>query len=461
MHRISSSYVGFQGVDTNTSEDSATKVYYDEVFDYAVTQDPDGTLVPGFATDWEVSEDLLTWTFTIRDGMKFHNGEIVTADDVAWTWNRAVSPDSLGGFGLEVGPLLDSPFTASENTVSATTKEPQSTMPLYVASASPGRSVVWPQAHFEEVGGIDGFNDDPIGSGPYQWVQRVPGQYVQMEAFEDHYFKNPGYKNLQIWDVAELNTRIAMLKSGQADLVTASVRSVEELENAGLQVLQSPAANVSWMWYRFPWVEGHPFNDRRVREALSIAIDRKAIGQGLYAGQTRPACCYWTVEGNIGYPGDVEPHPYDPERAMQLLREAGQEGAEVEILTYSGDADFVDMPGLAEAVAGYFEAIGLRPTVQVVDAPVFRDTFGNSGRTQEEIDQVISQEPLQVGVRGSDTRPHSYRGAQVFYHSEGRWQMMRAPDIFDPLLDRAGSSFALEEQHEAMADFHRMLSGEY
>ena len=457
-----SSYLGFQGVDTNISQDSATKVYYDEVFDYAIGQNPDGTLTPGFATGWEVSPDQLTWTFTIRDGMKFHNGDDITAEDVAWTWNRSVGEDSLGGFALEVGPLLSSGFEVVGNTVTVSTLEPQSTLPLFFASASPPRSVVFPQAHFESVGGIDNFREAPVGSGPYKWADRVPGQYIQMEAFEDHYEKNPGYKILQIWDVAELNTRMAMLKSGNADLITASVRSVEELENADLQVLQSPAANISWIWYNYAWVPGHPFNDKRIREAISIAIDREAIGKGLYAGQTTPACCYWVVEGNIGYPGDVDPHPYDPDRAMQLIQEAGFDGAEIEILTFSGDADFVDQPGLSEAVAGYLEAIGLDTFVSVVDGPVLRETFDNAIKTPDEIETIVNdQPPYQIAVRGSDTRLHSYRGSHIYYHSEGRRQMMRLPDILDPLLDKAGSSFELRDQHEAMADFHRLLNRDF
>ncbi|MFQ6026470.1 MAG: ABC transporter substrate-binding protein [Dehalococcoidia bacterium] len=458
----SSSYLGFQTVDTNVSGDSATKIYYDEVFEYAVGQDPDGSLVPEFATKWEVSDDQLTWTFTIRDGMKFHNGDAITAEDVAWTWNRSIEPDSLGGFALEVGPLLASEFTASGNTVQVTTAEPQSTLPIFFASASPPRSIVFPRNYFESVGGIEGFRDKPIGSGPYMWEERVPGQYIEFTAFEDHYKKNPGYKTLQIWDVAELNTRLAMLKSGNADLVTASVRNVKELQDAGLQVLQSPAANISWIWYNYAWVEGHPFNDKRVREAISIAIDREAIGTGLYAGQTTPACCYWVVEGNVGYPGDVAPHPYDPDRAKQLIKDAGFEGSEIEVMTFSGDADFVDQPGLSEAVAGYLEAAGLKTFVSVVDGPVLRETFDNAIKTPEQIEEIIANEPpYQIAVRGSDTRLHSYRGSHIYYHSEGRRQMMRLPEILDPLLDEAGSAFALEDQHNAMAEFHRVLNRDF
>lgn len=244
--------------------------------------------------------------------------------------------------------------------------------------------------------------------------------------------------------------------------VSFSVRSVKELEDAGRQVLLSLAANISWMWYNYAWAEGHPFNDRRVREALSIAIDRESIGTGLYAGQTTPACCYWVVEGNVGYPGDVAPSPYDPERAQQLLKDAGYEGMELKLYTFSGDADFADQPGLTEAIAGYFEAIGLKPTVKVVDAPVLRETFSTATKNQAQIDAAIAQQPpYQLAVRGSDTRPHSYRGSQIFYHSQGRWQLMKDPAIFDPILDDAANAFSLEEQHEAMADFHRTLANDY
>jgi peptide/nickel transport system substrate-binding protein len=460
-----SSFLGFQGVDTNISEDSATKIYYDEVFDFAIGQNPAGELIPAFATSWDISDDFLTWSFTIRDGMKFHNGEDVTPEDVAWTWNRSISADSLGGFALEVGPDLASDFSVSGNKVSVTTLEPKSTLPIMFASASPPRSVVFPEAYFKEVGGIDGFRDAPIGSGPYMWTDRVPGQYIEMTAFKDHYEKKAGYNKLQIWDVAELNTRIAMLKSGNADLITASVRNVEELQKANMQVLLAPAANISWIWYNYAWVEGHPFNDRRIREAISIAIDRDAIGKGLYNGQTTPACCYWVVEGNVGYPGDVEPAPYDPERAKALIKEAGFEGAEIEILTFSGDADFVDQPGLSEAIAGYLGAAGLDPFVSVVDGSALRETFDNAIKTPEKIAEIVAgqlgDDPYQIAVRGSDTRFHSYRGAHIYYHSEGRRQMIRLPEIFDPILDKAGAAFPLQEQHDHMADFHRVLAEDF
>jgi ABC-type transport system substrate-binding protein len=460
-----SSYLGFQGVDTNISEDSATKIYYDEVFDFAITQSPAGDLIPGFATSWDISDDFLTWTFTIRDGMKFHNGADVTPEDVAWSWNRSISPDSLGGFALEVGPDLSSEFSVSGNKVSVSTLEPKSTLPIMFASASPPRSVVWSEDYFKEVGGIDGFRDAPVGSGPYMWTDRVPGQYIEMTAFKDHYEKKPGYNKLQIWDVAELNTRLAMLKSGTADLVTASVRNVKELQEANMQVLQAPAANISWIWYNFAWVDGHQFSDRRLREAISIAIDREAIGTGLYNGQTTPACCYWVVEGNIGYPGDVEPHPYDPERAKALIKEAGFEGEEIEILTFSGDADFVDQPGLSEAVAGYLDAAGLKTFVSVVDGSALRETFDNAIKTPEQVAEIVAgqagDDPIQIAVRGSDTRFHSHRGAHIYYHSEGRRQMIKMPEIFDPLLDRAGGAFDLQEQHDAMADFHRVVNEDF
>ena len=107
-------------------------------------------------------------------------------------------------------------------------------------------------------------------------------------------------------------------------------------------------------------------------------------------------------------------------------------------------------------------AIGLDAFVTVVDGPVLRETFDNAIKTDEEIaDIVANQPPYQIAVRGSDTRLHSYRGAHIYYHSEGRRQMARLPEILDPILDRAGSAFALEDQHEAMAEFHRIVNEDF
>ncbi len=458
-------YWGFMGVDTNISEDSSTKIYYNELFEYPIDQNLDGSLKPGFVSKWEVSPDFLTWTLTIRDGVLFHDGTRLTAENAAWGWNRSIAPDSLGGFGLEVAPLLDpaaAGFVSTGDAVQFTTQEPASTIIMNFTSVSPSRSTIFPQTYFEQQG-VDGFTEKPIGTGPYQFVRRVPGQYMELTAFEDHYEKFPGYKDLQIWDVAELTTRIALLKTGKADLISASVRNVDELEDAGFDVRQVPGANVSWMWYNHHWKAGHIFNDKRVREALSIAIDRQGIGDGLYAGQADPICCAYAVPGNIGYPPEGVPHPYNPERAKELLAEAGYgDGFPVEVYTYVGDADFVDLPGLTEAVAGYLEAIGLKATVKVVDGQAFKAIFSGSNNDPEALKESLADEPPYVlGVRGSDTRYHTFRTSYIWHHSKGKFGYNQDPNIADALLDKAAAAFELQDQHEALAEYQLHMNREY
>ena len=458
-------YWGFMGVDTNISEDSSTKIYYNELFEYPIDQNLDGSLKPGFVSKWEVSPDFLTWTLTIRDGVLFHDGTRLTAENAAWGWNRSIAPDSLGGFGLEVAPLLDpaaAGFVSTGDAVQFTTQEPASTIIMNFTSVSPSRSTIFPQTYFEQQG-VDGFTEKPIGTGPYQFVRRVPGQYMELTAFEDHYEKFPGYKDLQIWDVAELTTRIALLKTGKADLISASVRNVDELEESGFDVRQVPGANVSWMWYNHHWKAGHIFNDKRVREALSIAIDRQGIGDGLYAGQADPICCAYAVPGNIGYPPEGVPHPYNPERAKELLAEAGYgDGFPVEVYTYVGDADFVDLPGLTEAVAGYLEAIGLKATVKVVDGQAFKAIFSGSNNDPEALKQSLADEPPYVlGVRGSDTRYHTFRTSYIWHHSKGKFGYNQDPNIADALLDKAAAAFELNDQHEALAEYQLHMNREY
>lgn len=458
-------YWGFMGVDTNISEDSSTKIYINELFEYPIDQNLDGSLKPGFVTKWEVSPDQRTWTLTIRDDVYFHDGTKLTAENAAWGWNRSVSPDTLGGFGLEVAPLLDPAaggFSAVGDTVKFTTQKPSSTVIMNFTAVSPSRSTIFPQAYFESKG-VAGFTENPIGTGPYKFVRRVPGQYMELTAFEDHYEKFPGYKNLQIWDVAELTTRVSMLKTGHADLIAASVRSVKELEESGFGVRQVPGANISWMWYNHHWKEGHLFNDKRVREALSIAIDRQGIGDGLYAGQAKPNCCAYAVPGNIGYPADGIPHPYDPDRAKELLKEAGYDkGFEVDVYTYVGDADWADLPGLTEAIAGYLQVIGLKATVRVVDGQAFKAVFSGSNKDPKALQESLAKEPPYIlGVRGSDTRYHTFRTSYIWNHSKGKFGYNQDPNIADALLDKAGAAFDLDKQHEALAAYQLHMNEEY
>ena len=137
------------------------------------------------------------------------------------------------------------------------------------------------------------------------------------------------------------------------------------------------------------------------------------------------------------------------------LVEAGYgDGFEVEVYTYVGDADFIDLPGLTEAVVGYLEAIGIKATVKVVDGQAFKAIFSGSNLDPEALKKSLADEPPYVlGVRGSDTRYHTFRTSYIWHHSKGKFGYNQDPNIADALLDKAAAAFDLNDQHDALAEY--------
>ncbi len=458
-------FQGFQGTDNVLVQDSTVKSYWDELIDYPIEQRPDGTLIPNLATSWTVSGDQSTWVFAIQDGMIFHNGSPVTAEDVAWTWNRAIfgleGEGAIGGWGIELSTQVSSISTAG-NTVLVKTPEPNGLIPtLFTSFTGSHGAVALSKSYFEAVG-LEEFRDKFVGTGPYSLERRVPGQFVELKANEDHFRKAPGFETVQVWDVGELTTRIAMLRVGQADLSLASLQTAQDLRDAGFNVVTAPGSNVSWMLFHHADVPGNPFGDKRVREALITSIDRAGIANALYLGLAEPANQAIAVPGNLGYNLDLEEIPYDLDRARQLLADAGWSDLRVKIRTFDSDADFPDMPTMSEAITGGWEEIGVTATINVMETRASFD-FMSLGAKDAEVKskQVEDEPPYTLFIRGTDTRFHTFRFMDIWFHSEGRFGMMQQPDLFDVRLDEMRLAFTLEEQDQGLQDFQQFLTDEF
>jgi peptide/nickel transport system substrate-binding protein len=358
------------------------KYYLSLMFDYLVGTTPDGQPSPngGIATKWENSPDYKRWTFHLRKGVKFHNGDDVTSEDVKFSLQRATGKRSTTGYAGPLRTLIQDIETPAVDRIVIVTKEPTLIIPTYLSRALSTEGMVLPKKYVETAGD-DGFARKPVGSGPYRFVEQVTGSHIRLAAVDSHWRTGPPkYKTITFKLVPEETTRIALLRRGEVDIADVSRERVKELEREAYPIhFRREEAILSGWWVLGPDGWAPPMKDKRVREALNLAVDRAEVAQSIFAGHADPASIplglSWSFK-EIGLKVTPEmAYAYDPARAKKLLAEAGHpNGFALDVYAYQ-------LPGLpegkafAEGIAGYWEKIGIKTKLIPVDYPAFRKAW--------------------------------------------------------------------------------------
>lgn len=321
---------------------------------------PDALYGPCLAESWTISPDYRIYKFKLRKGVKFHNGDEMTADDVVFTFKRyKAGPASILHSRIEKleaeGPYL----------FSVTFKTP---FPDFLEYLLPGASTIaWivPKKYIEKVGD-SGFKRHPIGCGPYKFVEFKAGQYFVGEAFENFWRKVPKIKRIEFYSVTENSTRYAMVKRGEVDWALSMVDVLYEKvkKDPALRMLTGVSPNYWFLYMAAQWDPKSPWSDARVRKAASLALDRVPIGDVNFP------------EGgpldSLGLGGDPEalrflPDPYNPERARKLLAEAGYPKGFHAGKFYT----FQEHSGIGDMIAAYWKAIGIDFELTPLERPAW------------------------------------------------------------------------------------------
>jgi peptide/nickel transport system substrate-binding protein len=339
-----------------------------------------GGIGPGAAERWERAADGKSWTFFLRKGQRFHNGDPVTAHDVKFSLERIMLPESLSSGAAALRRAVDRIEVLDDLTVRVHTK---GVIPHFAASLSRAvfmEGTVMPKTYIEKVG-AKAFRERPIGSGPWKFVRNVPGDRIEYEAVDyPHWRGTPQFKRMTLLLVPEQSTRLAMVRTGEASIASIGPEALKEVRDGGMKTVTVPgtmqAVYQFWGLYR-PEVKGSPLTDVRVREALSLAIDRQQIIDHVMLGEARmplPFTVYrYSIDVTIPRWEDWSKTAlrYDPARAKKLLAEAGH--ANGFRLTFWNTA----LPGtpfmvqIGEAVAGFWEKLGVKVEMKGVEWGVF------------------------------------------------------------------------------------------
>ena len=366
--------------------------------DPLVFREPNGSVKPHIATAWSYPDDK-TLRFKVRKDVKFHTGEVMTTEDVAFTYNLLLDPKTDSRHTPALRAIGEVKAVDAE-TVDFVLKEPDATL-LGRLSILP----VIPKKYFESVGGVDPYGQKPVGTGPFKFVEWVKGQRVVMEANPDYFLGPPKIKTIVYRQISEDNTRITELLTGNADLVNnvppslapkikddarTELQTVRGLRNVYLKINTKKA----------------PFNDVKVRQALNHAIDVKLIVETVLGGNAVPTPGGYEGPGVWGHYKDVdkERYPYDPAKAKALLAEAGVTPGPINILSAKGrllnDAEVV------QAIAGMLQNIGFTPQVNLLDFTVVNDEWNRKYR--EEMD-------LHLWSNANNTADADYNYSTNFY----------------------------------------------
>ncbi len=369
--RYASEEFGSETLDPTLPQPTTNAGFAGPLWDWLTYFVPGEGLKAGFATSWAQSEDGLSWTFELEEDATFHDGSQVTASDVRFTLMEAFRREEARTSRVEqFKKAIKDVEVIDSHTVRVITNTPAPTFPFDVSQQPGIEGIILPEAYIKSVG-WDEFALKPIGSGPWKFVRHETGNLIEFEAHEG--FRNPPqFDQLHVFLVPEESSRIAMLEAGEADIAKISVDKIESMRSAGFTILENPEpTTVAVLFFATYQDTAGPAGKLKVRQALNLAINRQEIIDSLYQGNGVPAALFPTTPQRLGFPDDLEPYPFDPERAKQLLAETGDEGFPITIFSSQGESS----TNLAQAVASYWSAIGVNATVEPIDIGVLRPKY--------------------------------------------------------------------------------------
>jgi peptide/nickel transport system substrate-binding protein len=433
--------------------------YNRQLHSYWMVGTKDVEITPGVATQWSISPDGLTWTFVIRDGIKFHNGEELTIDDALFTMENTYGPVAAAEGGPNVTAIAGDTVSikaVGTNEIVVTHVRPLPFFPFVNTDmATNNNGALLPKAYFEEVG-RDGYDANPIAAGPMKFVSHSFGDKMEFERFDDYWRPErlPKFQTLDLRLVPEVSTRVSALIGGQADIVDANLQVRDQVENSGNQIVTAKEQSYMWMFMPGCHREDLPCFNKEFRQAFDYAVDKELILNELYGPEAAEVKGWGFVfPKSLGYFEGLDPYPFDPEKARDLLAQAGYPGGEglpkQIINTWDGAVPF--LPEQAQLIAQMWrDNLGIEAEVKVGEEVATRERWFNGSLEGEWI------------FRDNEARWDAAVGINALYavfdaavHLGGKRddlqaQVFEALEVVQPELRQA----AMEKIYRSLQDEH-------
>lgn len=347
-------------------------------------------VVPALAESWEASEDLVTWTFVLREGVTFHDGTPWDADAAVFNLERYTDEDSPNFYpelaaqgGINVGGI-DTVSKIDDMTIEITTNGPWSYLPIDLAAVFFGSPTA-----IQELGN-EAFGEAPVGTGPFTFVELVRGERLVLDRNEEYWRGAPALDRVILRPIPDSTARVAALQAGEVDWIEVPLPDdIPGLVENDFQVLLNTYDHI------WPWVldtTKPPFDDVRVRQALNYAINRPSLSDDILQGTAQPAN-QSVPTANFAYEPSNETYSYDPDLAMELLTEAGYPDGFSFRLSFptSGSGNMSPIP-MNESLQADLAAIGITVELEPIEwAAMLEDFFiGNIPGGAEAINISLS-----------------------------------------------------------------------
>jgi peptide/nickel transport system substrate-binding protein len=346
-------------LDPHLVDDGGERAINDNIYETLLTRDAAGELQPGLATELPTQVDETTWEFTLREGVTFHDGSPFNADSVVATVNRMVNliaeeqTDNSGFFGTLTGAEA-----VDDATVRITTNGPDGVLPA---------RMYWLKQVAASAEDVPDLSDAPNGTGPYTFVEFNRGQNITIQANPDYWDGAPSIATVDYEFIGESGTRLSGLLSGQYDLITnLAPQDVERApESASVQGQEHPVIILD--------ADEGITADPEVRQALNMAVDKDAILDSLFGGFGVVDQGQVLSESILGFNDELEPYPYDPDTAAQMLEDAGVAGESIQLVGTAGR--WLRDREIVEAVANYWQQVGMEVSLEVLEFGAYLDVL--------------------------------------------------------------------------------------
>jgi len=349
------------GLDPTVHRENPTYNVTMNIFDSLLQRNADGSITPALAESYEALEGENAWIFHLRPGVTFHNGEALTADAVVATVNRIFDPEFNSTRATDLG-WIETVEVIDELTVKIIANKTFALAEHYFSELQ-----IIPPLYAAEVG--MGFDSAPIGTGPFKFVRWDRGNQVVLERNDDYWQGPAAVKRVVFRFISSPASRATTLLGGDADLIAdPPLTAMDQIESNPATRL-GIATGTRVMFVGLDTRQDSPLQDVRVRLALNYAVDKQAIIENLLYGLAEETVAM-TTSTDLGFNPDLDPYPYDPARARQLLIDAGYpNGFEISMDTLNGR--YINDKEVAQAIAGFLSEIGITVNINVLEFGAF------------------------------------------------------------------------------------------